>query len=228
MTVDLTHDFTNDTIYWKNGVTFHLDIEAYDGPGNEWKQIDNISEATHGGTHIDAPLHCAKGGWSVADIPIERLTYVPIVKLDVRSKAEADPEYIVTLSDIHDWESRYGKVPDGCLFLVDTGQCRFWPNRTTYMGMDENGDRHFPSLAPEAATFLTSERSPYGIGLDGPSLDHYPELTVHKILAAASLYTTENLACLSRVPAKGATAVVLPMKIPGASGAPARVVATLP
>ncbi|KAH7986389.1 hypothetical protein HPB52_025011 [Rhipicephalus sanguineus] len=88
------------------------------------------------------------------------------------------------------------------------------------MGLDENGDRHFPSLAPDAATFLTSERSPYGIGLDGPSLDHYPELTVHKILAAASLYTTENLACLSRVPAKGATAVILPMKILGASGAP--------
>ncbi|XP_037505121.2 isatin hydrolase [Rhipicephalus sanguineus] len=96
------------------------------------------------------------------------------------------------------------------------------------MGLDENGDRHFPSLAPDAATFLTSERSPYGIGLDGPSLDHYPELTVHKILAAASLYTTENLACLSRVPAKGATAVILPMKILGASGAPVRVVATLP
>ncbi|KAL3201276.1 hypothetical protein MRX96_043004 [Rhipicephalus microplus] len=204
-----------------------MDKEVYPGPGDEWKQIDNISEATHAGTHIDAPLHCAKGGWSVADIPIDRLMYVPIVKLDVRSKAEADPAYIVTISDIRDWESRHGRVPDGCLFLVDTGQCRFWPNRTAYMGLHENGDRHFPSLSPEAATFLTSQRRPYGIGLDGPSLDHYPELTVHKILAAASLYITENLPCLTLVPATGSTGVVLPMKIPGASGAPARVIATL-
>ncbi|XP_037505122.1 isatin hydrolase-like [Rhipicephalus sanguineus] len=155
--------------------------------------------------------------------------YVPIVKLDVRSKTKGDPEYIITLSDIHNWEKCYGRVPDGCLFLFETGQCRFWPNRTTYMGLDENGDRHFPSLDPEAATFLVSERRPYGFGLDGPSLDHYPNVTVHEIVAAASLYATENLACsLSRVPAKGATAVVLPMKIPGASGAPVRVVATLP
>ncbi|KAH7952895.1 hypothetical protein HPB49_002431 [Dermacentor silvarum] len=53
--------------------------------------VDNIAEATHGGTHIDAPLHFHKGGWSVADIPIERLMYVPIVKLDIRRQAEADP-----------------------------------------------------------------------------------------------------------------------------------------
>ncbi|XP_037277799.2 isatin hydrolase [Rhipicephalus microplus] len=228
ITLDLTYNFTNETIYWQTGATFQLDVEAYPGPGDEWKQIDQISEKTHGGTHLDAPLHCAKGGWSVADIPIERLMYVPIVKLDIRSKVQADPEYIITLSDIHDWETRYGRVPDGCLFLVDTGRCRLWPNRTAYMGLDEKGDRHYPSLAPEAATFLTSERRPYGFGLDGPSLDHYPELTVHNIIAAASLYTTENLACLSRVPAVGATGFVLPMKIPGASGAPVRVVATLP
>ncbi|KAH6934972.1 hypothetical protein HPB50_002554 [Hyalomma asiaticum] len=177
---------------------------------------------------MDAPLHCAKGGWSVADIPIERLMYVPIVKLDVRSKVDADRNYVITLSDIQDWESRYGRVPDGCLFLVDTGQCRSWPNRTAYMGLDENGDRHFASLAPEAVTFLTSERRPYGVGLDGPSLDHYPDLTVHRTLAAASLYTTENLACLSLVPATGAVGFVLPMKIPGASGAPVRVVAVIP
>lgn len=226
--VDLTNTFTNDTIYWKDGESFHLDIEVIPGSNDEWSQRDSISEATHGGTHIDAPLHCAKGGWSVADIPIERLMYVPIVKLDIRPQAEADPNYSVTLSDIRDWESRYGTVPDGCLFLLETGQCRFWPNRTAYMGLDENGDRHFPSLTPEAATFLTTERRPYGMGVDGPSLDHYPELNVHRILAAASLYSTENLACLSRVPATGAIGIVLPMKIQGASGAPVRVVATLP
>ncbi|KAL1485022.1 hypothetical protein MTO96_032211 [Rhipicephalus appendiculatus] len=222
VTVDLTQNFTNETVYWQPGYSFHLDIATYPGPpGDEWRQLDNISEATHGGTHIDAPLHFARDGWSVAEIPIERLMYLPIVKLDVRPKTKTNPEYIITLSDIRNWEKRYGRVPDGCLFLFETGQCRFWPNRTTYMGLDENGDRHFPSLDPEAASFLASERRPYGFGLDGPSLDHYPNVTVHQIVAASSLYATENLACsISRVPATGATGIVLPMKIPGASGAP--------
>ncbi|KAH7986392.1 hypothetical protein HPB52_025014 [Rhipicephalus sanguineus] len=79
----------------------------------------------------------------------------------------------------------------------------FWPNRTAYMGLDENGDRHFPSLSVEAATFLTTERNPYAMGLEGPSLDHFPGVSVHEILAAASVYSTEYLADLSLVPEKG-------------------------
>ncbi|KAH7953725.1 hypothetical protein HPB49_011738 [Dermacentor silvarum] len=198
------------------------------GDWNAGVQVDNIAEATHGGTHIDAPLHFHEGGWSVADIPIERLMYVPIVKLDIRRQAEADPNYITAVSDIQDWERRYGKVPAGSFFLLQTGQSRFWPNRTAYMGLDENGDRHFPSLGAEAATFLTTERSPYAIGVDAASLDHYPETSVHLILAVASVYSIENMADLSLVPATGALGIVLPMRIPGASGAPTRVVATIP
>ncbi|KAH7968931.1 isatin hydrolase [Rhipicephalus sanguineus] len=187
-----------------------------------------VSEATHGGTHLDAPLHFHKGGWSVADIPIERLMYLPIAKLDIRSKAEADPNYSATVSDINDWESRHGRVPNGSYFILQTGQSRFWPNRTAYMGLDENGDRHFPSLSVEAATFLTTERNPYAMGLEGPSLDHFPGVSVHEILAAASVYSTEYLADLSLVPETGALGIVLPMRIPGASGAPVRLVATIP
>ncbi|KAH6936484.1 hypothetical protein HPB50_018141 [Hyalomma asiaticum] len=191
-------------------------------------QVDRISEATHGGTHMDAPLHFHKGGWSVADIPIERLMYLPIAKLDVTSKAKADPNYSATVPDILDWERRHGKVPDGSFFILQTGQSRFWPNRKAYMGLDEKGDRHFPSISAEAATFLIRERQPYGIGVEGPSLDKYPVISVHQILAAANVYSIEYLADPSQLPATGALAIVLPMSIPGAGGAPVRVVATIP
>ncbi|KAH6934970.1 hypothetical protein HPB50_002552 [Hyalomma asiaticum] len=154
--------------------------------------------------------------------------YLPIAKMDITSKAKADPNYSATVSDIREWESRHGKVPDGSFFILQTGQSRFWPNRNAYMGLDEKGDRHFPSISAEAATFLTRERQPYGIGVEGPSLDKYPVISVHQILAAANVYSIEYLADPSQLPATGALAIVLPMRIPGASGAPVRVVATIP
>lgn len=40
----------------------------------------------HFGTHLDAPAHFVKGGWTVDQIPVERL-YGPAVVLDVREES---------------------------------------------------------------------------------------------------------------------------------------------
>lgn len=226
--VDLTQNFANDTIYWAANETFSLEVTVANSSQEYWIQTDRISEATHGGTHLDAPIHFAYGGWGVAEIPLERLMHVPIAMLDIRDKAAENPDYALTVDDILEWEKKHGKVPDGSLFLLQTGQWRFWPDRTAYMGLDDNGTRHFPCMSPEAATFLTTERSPYGTGADGPSLDCFPAVTVHRIMCEASLYMTEHMADLSQLPPTGALAEVMPMKIVGASGAPLRIVATLP
>jgi kynurenine formamidase len=51
---------------------------------------------------------------------------------------------------------------------------------------------------------------------------------VHQIAAEANVPGLENVANLERVPATGAWAVALPMKIAGGSGGPLRLVALVP
>jgi kynurenine formamidase len=51
----------------------------------------------------------------------------------------------------------------------------------------------------------------------------------HKIILSSGIYGIENLtSALSGVPAKGATVMVMPMKIRGGTGAPTRVFALCP
>lgn len=96
------------------------------------------------------------------------------------------------------------------------------------MGFDPQGTRHFPTIGADAAEFIATERNLFGIGLDTASLDANIPALAHLILAEKSMYNIESLADLSGIPFTGAHAIVLPMKIRGASGAPVRVVAILP
>jgi kynurenine formamidase len=55
------------------------------------------------------------------------------------------------------------------------------------------------------------------------------DFAVHCILLGAGIYGIENVnGNIDQLPASGFTLIVMPMKIGGGSGAPARVVATIP
>ncbi|KAH7954133.1 hypothetical protein HPB49_015912 [Dermacentor silvarum] len=205
--VDLSHSFNNRTIFWY--------------------QADVIEVATHGGTHLDSPIHFAPDKWTVSQIPLERLMFVPIALVDVEAQASENPVYELSVEDIERWEAEHGHVPHGALLIERTGRSKLWPNRNAYLGIDDNGWRRFPTVSPEAARFLVEQRHVYGIGLDSPSVDLFNSSTTHRILATHNVYILENLADLSRLPALGATAIVLPIKLCMASGAPVRVVAIL-
>ncbi|XP_050040419.1 isatin hydrolase-like [Dermacentor andersoni] len=187
-----------------------------------------MEEPIHGGTHLDSPLHFYKDGWDASQIPLERLLFLPVVSVDVRPQAEMNPEYLLSVDDILEWEDEYGHLPNGCLFLAHTGHSKHWPNRTAYMGIDKNGDKHFPALHPEAASFLATKRSVYGVGLDTPSADAGNGSAAHRALMSINVFILENLVGLEKLPARGAYALVLPLKLDGASGSPARVIALVP
>ncbi len=69
-----------------------------------------------------------------------------------------------------------------------------------------------------------------GVGIDTASLDYGPstDFISHQVLNAANIYGIENIAQAEKLPATGATLIVMPMKIGEGSGGPARVVALLP
>ena len=58
---------------------------------------NKYSAAEHGGTHIDAPIHFAKGKHTADEIPVERLIG-PAVVIDVSEKALPNPDYLVPVS----------------------------------------------------------------------------------------------------------------------------------
>ena len=72
--VDLSHDYSDQTVFWPTAEAFKLEKVA-DGvtPQGYYYAANNFATSEHGGTHIDAPVHFAKGHWSVDQIPLDRL-----------------------------------------------------------------------------------------------------------------------------------------------------------
>ncbi|KAH8026615.1 hypothetical protein HPB51_022590 [Rhipicephalus microplus] len=117
------------------------------------------------------------------------------------------------------------------LTLTTSSECesiQYYNNRNAFYGTDQYGLRHFPAIEPAAVEFLTRQRNLAGVGIETASVDFYGFTRSHHLLAAANVYILENLADLSLVPPVGAHAIVMPMKIDGAGGAPTRVAALLP
>ncbi len=201
--------------------------------GGYYYEANSFSAAEHGGTHLDAPIHFAKGQWTVDAIPLEHLMG-PAIVVDVTEQAAGNPDYQVSVADFERWESRHGTIPEGVIVLVRTGYGQFWPDRERYMGTAERGPDavaklHFPGLDPEAARWLVANRPIHALGLDTPSID-YGQSTLfetHQILYAANIPAFENVAHLDRLPPEGFTVIALPMKIKGGSGGPLRIVAVI-
>jgi kynurenine formamidase len=233
--VDLTHDFSGDTVYWPTGEGFKLET-VFEGTTDKgyYYAANKYTAEEHGGTHIDAPVHFAKGKETLDEIPLESLIGSAVV-IDVSKKAASDRDYQVSVADFTEWESVNGKIPAGSIVLLNTGYAKYWPDRGKYMGTEKKGqeaikDLHFPGLDPEAAKWLTENRKISAIGLDTPSIDYGQSALFesHRILFKENIPAFENVANLDVLPPKGALVVALPMKIKGGSGGPLRIVALVP
>lgn len=233
--VDLTHPLDEENVYWPTAERFQLEVVSADSTeAGYWYAANRFSAAEHGGTHLDAPYHFAREGWSVEEIPLDALRG-PAAVIDVRDSARANPDYRVRVADLEAWEAEHGRLPEGAAVLVNSGWSDRWPEEERVLGTAERGaeateDLHFPGLHPDAARWLVEQRDVDLVGLDTPSID-YGQSTAfmaHRILYEANVVGLENLAHLGELPAAGAYVMALPMKIRGGSGGPARVVAVVP
>ncbi len=233
--IDLSHDFSSDTIYWVTAKPFERETVA-EGKTDKgyYYSAYNFSAAEHGGTHIDAPIHFAEGRKTVDEIPLEQLI-APAVKIDISQKASGNRDYQVSVEDLTNWESNNGQIPDGSIVLLQTGHGKFWGDKKNYLGTDRTGQEavaelHFPGLAPEAAEWLVKNRKFKAIGIDTASIDDGQSNTFgsHVALMSENIPAFENVANLDKLPVKGANIIALPMKIKGGSGAPLRIVAFIP
>jgi kynurenine formamidase len=230
--IDLSYEFSEETIYWPTSDTFKFDTVA-EGKTEKgyYYSAYKFCAAEHGGTHLDAPIHFAEGKNTVDKVPIKQLVNEAI-KIDVSQKALSNKDYQISIEDIANWEATNGQIPDQAIVLLQTGFGQYWPDRLKYMGTDKRGvegvaELHFPGLDPKAADWLIKNRKLSAIGLDTASIDYGQSQTFdsHVILLGQNIPIFENVANLDKLPAKDFEITALPMKIKNGSGGPLRIVA---
>lgn len=239
--VDLGHSLDTSSIFWPDGEGFSLCMHTSGQSPLEgddtFYAAGTFECAEHGGTHVDAPYHFSQGGKTVDQIHLRELVAVCRV---VVAEGSEDANNNITVDSLLAHEKRNGRVPRGSVVLCRTK----WGRRYTlgskdYLGYDAATDGafdpektvlSFPGITAEAALLLV-KRGVVGVGIDTASLDPgaCKSFDAHRILLSNSIYGIENISsALASVPEKGATVMVMPLKITGGSGAPARVVAICP
>ncbi|MDR5589819.1 cyclase family protein [Christiangramia sp. SM2212] len=230
--IDLTHSFSNETLYWVTAKEFNLE-EVAKGRTEKgyYYSANNFETAEHGGTHIDAPIHFAENKQSVDEIPLKKLIGNGI-KIDVSEQVKSNPDYQVSVKDITDWEKIHSEIQPQSIILFQTGFGEFYPDAEKYLGTANRGEEalkelHFPGLSEEAALWLIENRNIKAVGLDTASIDHgqSTDFETHVALMTRNIPAFENVANLRMLPDKDFQIIALPIKIKGGSGGPLRIIA---
>src|SRR5688572_13338184 len=168
--VDLSHAFDADTLYWPTSPT-RFDLKSLASgvtEGGWFYSANSFCAPEHGGTHLDAPIHFARGRRTADQIPVRQLV-APAVVIDATEKAAADRDHRLSLADLRAWEKTHGTIPGGAIVLLRTGWSKRWPDRKRYLGDDTPNDAsnlHFPSYGEDAVTFLIRNRKVGALGVD--------------------------------------------------------------
>jgi arylformamidase len=182
-----------------------------------WSRFDSHgydSEAmfmsTHTGTHVDAPSHFAPGLDSIDRIPAGRLVCSAVL-IKVPKKANQ----MVERGDLAGKEIRQGDA-----VVIATG----WEKHAAKSNyMSEN-----PGLSADAAKYLAGKKV-NAVAIDGPSIDAGLDVkfAAHNILLPRNILAVENLCNVYKITTNRFTLVISPLKLGGATGSPARVLAML-
>ncbi len=184
-----------------------------------WSRFDSHgydSEAmfmsTHTGTHVDAPSHFVPGLASIDRIPAGRLVCNAIL-----IKAPKGANQLVEREDLSK-----EKIQQGESVVISTG----WEKRSAKRNyMTQN-----PGLSADAAKYLARKKVNV-VAIDGPSIDAGidAKFTAHNILLSHNILVVENLCNVDKIATTNRrfTLVLSPLKLAGATGSPARVLAIL-
>jgi arylformamidase len=169
--------------------------------------LSAYSLGAHSGTHIDAPMHFVRNGIAVDRIPLTPLIGRARV-IDIPDAVQA-----ITAAELnkHSWRG----VPR-ILFRTRSAQRR-WMSSATF-------HKDFAYIAPDAAKQL-ADAGVQLVGIDYISAEQFGAAAplTHRTLLGRNIPIVEGLA-LDHVKAGDYDLVVLPMKVGGHEGAPARAI----
>jgi kynurenine formamidase len=211
------------------GVTIEP-LSRYDERGPAW-YWNALRFGEHTGTHFDAPCHWVTGRdqADVSQVPAGRLI-APAVVLDFSAQAAADPDFLLEVEHIKDWERGHGPLPDGGWLLYRTGWDARSDDQQRFLNANETGP-HTPGLSVECARWLAEESPVMGIGVEtvgtdaGTAHSFDPPFPCHAAMLGAGKYGLTQLQNLASLPATGVVLIVTPLPITGGSGSPCRALA---
>jgi kynurenine formamidase len=165
---------------------------------------------SHGGTHMDAPIHFGVSSQTIDQIPLGQCMGPAWLVDFPRIQARA-------LIRVDDLGQVAGKVREGDGLLLRTG----WSRRVD----DPSYRDELPRVSLELATWCVAKRIRI-LGVEPPSVadvNNVGELTaVHKVLLEAGVIIVEGLANLDRIRCERVTFMAFPLKVAGGDGAPVR------
>jgi kynurenine formamidase len=152
------------------------------------------------------------------------------VVLDFSAQAAADPDFLLEVEHIKEWEGEHGALPAGGWLLYRTGWDARSDDQGRFLNANETGP-HTPGVSVECARWLAEEAPVAGFGVEtvgtdaGAAYSFDPPFPCHSSLLGAGKYGLTQLQNLARLPAQGAVVIASPLPITGGSGSPCRVLA---
>jgi kynurenine formamidase len=217
--IDLSHYLSLDISNWNEENCFEKEVifDYKDCKGFTKFRDEKCCMKMSAGTHIDAPRHCFEFGLSVDQIKVENLN-VACVVIEIDG-ALGEPEKIVTVNHIINFEKQYGEIKEDCFVVFFTGWSFHWDDSKYY-----RNDLQFPSISKDVAQLLI-RRNVVGIGIDTLSPDlpksNFP---VHWIMLKNNKYIIENISSnIVYMPPVGGFICISPLNVKDASESPVRI-----
>lgn len=200
--IDITVPVTAETPVWPGDPSAELTTLLSMEKGDSC-HLSRLSFGLHTGTHVDAPLHFIQGGKDVSSLDLWKMQGEVLV-------VDATEEERITSVFL---EKLQLASPKRILFKTFSG---LLPRNTAVLKQPYN------ALDRSAAEWLT-EQGVVLCGIDGMTIAIEEELSaVHRILLEKEIVIVENL-ILEQLSAGIYEILVMPMLIPCAEAAPARV-----
>lgn len=145
--VELSHELYPDSPHWSG---FPDDAFQLNQVLIDWQELDGfefqvMTQKFVGqfGTHIDAPNHFIRNGGGIGIFGVKDLC-LPLCVIDLTEKVKETIDYAIQMSDIEEYEKKYGKIEAGSFVAIRTDWSKRWPDMDQMSMTDENGQDHFP------------------------------------------------------------------------------------
>jgi kynurenine formamidase len=226
--VDLTHTINPSVPVWHGfgASKFAPTVEpatnrpyTYEKDGFEATHYDLSTDQL--GTQLDPPAHWNPYFPAIDELPAT-YTIRPLVVIPIQEKAAKEPGYQMTVDDIHAWELRYGKIPEGSVVFIRSDWSKEWPNPELATR------KEFPGVTLAALKFLHLERKILFHGHEALDTDTTPTLEGEAWLLRNGYTQAEGVANLDQAPEKGALVAIGFPKLQGGTGGYARFIAICP
>src|SRR5690242_8904756 len=209
-----------------------LELETVATIEHDGYYLRYVRQGEHTGTHWGAPGHFNAGEPLADELDPEDL-FRPAVKINVRDRCRADPDYALTVDDLAVFERRHGRIPDESVVIMWTGWDARWADPGAWYNRDPDGVTHQPGFGVEAVRWLIENgrlgrRGGTGIDTFGPDRGVDPDYAVSRLVYREHRISLEVLANLAALPAGGAYVLCGGQILKGGSGSPALIYGIIP